>query len=235
MIDWDPDDYAADYQVQVSNDGNDWQTVYTVRDGNGRRDYLYLPDAESRYLRLNLQRSSRGQGYGIGRVQLQSHEFSRSPTNFFRGHRPRQPARLLPRYFQGEQLLDRGGDERRRQAGVVRRRRHAGSGQRQLHHRAVSVHRRPAAHLGRRGAGQDLANGYLPIPSVRWEHEHFWLAITVFAAGPPGESVLYARYRLENLSAETRHVTLFLAVRPFQVNPPWQSLNMQGGVSPFAS
>ena len=29
---------------------------------------------------------------------------------------------------------------------------------------------------------QDLANGYLPIPSVRWEHEHFWLAITVFAA-----------------------------------------------------
>ncbi len=41
------------------------------------------------------------------------------------------------------------------------------------------------------------------------------------------------RHRVENLSDENRHVILFLAVRPFQVNPPWPSLNMVGGVSPI--
>ena len=80
---------------------------------------------------------------------------------------------------------------------------------------------------------QDLAEGYLPIPTVRWEHESYWLSVTAFAAGPPGESALYARYRVENLSPDPRHVTLYLALRPFQVNPPWQSLNMTGGVSPI--
>ena len=32
---------------------------------------------------------------------------------------------------------------------------------------------------------QELANGYLPIPTVRWQHENFWLSITAFAAGKP--------------------------------------------------
>ena len=234
VIDWDPDDYAADYQVQVSNDGNDWQTVYTVRDGNGRRDYLYLPDAESRYLRLNLQRSSRGQGYGIGRVQVQSYEFSRSPNQFFEAISRDNPRGYYPRYFQGEQcywtVVGASGDGKEALFDE--------DGTLEVDKGSFTI----APFLFTDGRlltwadvepVQDLANGYLPIPSVRWEHEHFWLAITVFAAGPPGESVLYARYRLENLSAETRHVTLFLAVRPFQVNPPWQSLNMQGGVSPI--
>ncbi|MER2602942.1 MAG: discoidin domain-containing protein [Candidatus Competibacter phosphatis] len=234
VIDWDPDDYAADYQVQVSNDGNDWQTVYTVRDGNGRRDYLYLPDAESRYLRLNLQRSSRGRGYGIGRVQLQSYEFSRSPNQFFEAIARDNPRGYFPRYFQGEQcywtVVGTSGDGKEALFDE--------DGTLEVDKGSFTI----APFLFTDGRlltwadvepVQDLANGYLPIPSVRWEHEHFWLAITVFAAGPPGESVLYARYRLENLSAETRHVTLFLAVRPFQVNPPWQSLNMQGGVSPI--
>lgn len=84
VIDWDADDYATDYQAQVSDDGERWRTVYTVREGNGRRDYLYLHDAESRYLRLNLRHSSRGRGYGIGRVQVQSYEFSASPNRFLK-------------------------------------------------------------------------------------------------------------------------------------------------------
>ena len=78
-------------------------SIYTVRDGNGRRDYLYLPDAESRHLRLSMQRSSRGQGYGIGRIRVQSHEFSSSPNQFFETlARDTRPG-LYPCYFQGEQ------------------------------------------------------------------------------------------------------------------------------------
>ena len=50
VIDWDADDYAVDYQAQVSDDQENWRTAYTVRDGNGGRDYLYLPDAETAYM-----------------------------------------------------------------------------------------------------------------------------------------------------------------------------------------
>ena len=45
-------------------------------------------------------------------------------------------------------------------------------------------------------ARRHLAQGYRPIPTVRWEHESYWLSITAFAAGQSGDSALYARYRL---------------------------------------
>ena len=59
VIDWDPDDYAIAYGVEVSTDGAAWQRRSTPT-GNGGRDYVYMPDAESRYVRLDLERSSRG-------------------------------------------------------------------------------------------------------------------------------------------------------------------------------
>src|SRR6185503_17792124 len=37
----------------------------------------------------------------------------------------------------------------------------------------------------------------------------------------------------DNASDEARQVTLFVALRPFQVNPIWQSLNMIGGAAPI--
>ena len=234
VIDWNSDDYAVDYQVQISDDSDNWQTIYAVRDGNGRRDYLYLPDVESRYLRLNLQRSSRGRGYGVGRIQVQSYEFSSSPNQFFEIVARDAPRGFYPRYFQGEQsywtVVGVGGDGK--EALISE------DGALEVDKGGFTIE--PFLFADGRlitwadvEPVQDLASGYLPIPTVRWEHEHFWFAVTTFAAGNPGESVLYARYRLENLSTETRHVTLFLAVRPFQVNPPWQSLNITGGVSPI--
>ena len=80
---------------------------------------------------------------------------------------------------------------------------------------------------------QELEQGYLPIPSVIWQHDPLILRITAFATGAPDASTLYARYLLSNTSHEHQHVNLFLAVRPFQVNPPWQSLNIVGGATPI--
>lgn len=236
IVDWHPDDYAVDYQIEVSDDGDAWQTVYTVRDGNGRRDHLYLPDAESRYLRLNLQRSSRSRGYGISRIQVQSHEFSGSPNQFIEAIARDARRGLYPRYFQGEQsywtVVGVSGDGKEALIGQ--------DGALEVDKGGFSIE--PFLFADGRlitwadiEPAQDLADGHLPIPTVRWEHEHLWFAVTAFATGKPGKSELHARYRIENLSTETRHVTLFLAIRPFQVNPPWQSLNMTGGISPIRS
>ena len=234
IIDWDVDDYAIDYQVQGSDDGNQWQTLYTVSRGNGQRDYLYLHDAESRYLRLNLERSSRGRGYAIRYIAIQSHEFSASPNRFFETIARDARRGLYPRYFQGEQsywtVVGVPGDSREALLNE--------DGALEVDKSSFTIE--PFLFTDGRlitwadvEPAQDLADGYLPIPTVRWEQEHFWFAVTAFAAGKPGESALYARYRVENLSTETRHIALFLAVRPFQVSPPWQGLNSATGVSPI--
>ncbi|HSN88760.1 MAG TPA: coagulation factor 5/8 type domain-containing protein, partial [Thermoanaerobaculia bacterium] len=81
---------------------------------------------------------------------------------------------------------------------------------------------------------QSLADGYLPIPSVTWESGPLSLEITAFATGEPGDSVLRARYRLQNKGKSEARPRLYLTIRPFQVNPAWQFLgNPPGGVAPI--
>ncbi|ERI60720.1 hypothetical protein M233_02565 [Xylella fastidiosa subsp. multiplex Griffin-1] len=55
--------------------------------------------------------------------------------------------------------------------------------------------------------------------------------MTAFVQGIPEQAQLVARYQLRNVGKQARDFTLALAVRPFQVNPPSQFLNMLGGVS----
>ncbi len=80
---------------------------------------------------------------------------------------------------------------------------------------------------------QSLRDGHLPIPVVSWRTAPLSLAVTAFAAGEAGRSILYAIYRVENKSETTQKGELLLAFRPFQVSPPWQALREPGGVSPI--
>lgn len=80
---------------------------------------------------------------------------------------------------------------------------------------------------------QRLLDGYLPIPTVRWQAPGLSLETTTFASGTPTDSNLFAQYQLRNDGDKPRSVTLALLVRPFQVNPPTQFLNMKAGISPI--
>jgi hypothetical protein len=80
---------------------------------------------------------------------------------------------------------------------------------------------------------QSLEAGYVPIPSVTWRRPAWELQVTAFAAGDASRAEIAARYDLTNHSQQPIELTLLLAVRPLQVNPPTQSLNQSGGFSPL--
>ncbi len=80
---------------------------------------------------------------------------------------------------------------------------------------------------------QRLLDGYLPIPTVRWQADGLNLETTTFASGVPADSRLFAQYQLHNDGDRPRTLTMALLVRPFQVNPPTQFLNMKSGISPI--
>ncbi len=232
VIDWDESDFAIAYEVQVSDDQQSWTTAYTSTAGNGGRDYIYMPDAESRYVRLKLQQSSIGSGYGIRDVTVKPFEFSASPNQFFRTIAQEGKPGLYPKYFYDRQtywtVVGVNGDSKEALLNE--------EGMLEVEKGGFSIE--PFLYADGHLVGwsdvqtsQELDAGYLPIPSVIWRSDQLSLRITVFASGPAEQSVLYARYHLENAGAEFAHVALFLAIRPFQVVPPWQSLNMVGGVS----
>jgi hypothetical protein len=230
VIDWDEQDYARVYEVQSSEDGNEWTTIYSVTSGRGGREYVYLPDGESRHLRLLLQRSSRGHGYGLRDLQVKPYEFSASPNEFFKNIAADAPRGRYPKYFYGEQtywtIVGADGDD---EEALLNE-----EGQLELQKRGFSLE----PFLYRDGRlitwadvqlSQALERGHLPVPSVRWRADRITLQITALASGQPEATTLHVRYRIENTGTAPQRLSLFLALRPFQVNPPWQSLNLVGG------
>lgn len=234
VIDWDEHDYAVAYEVQASDDGEQWTTVYRSTRGNGGRDYVYLPDGESHALRIAMRSSSRGQGYAIRQLALLPLELALSPNAFFEQIAHEAPPGTYPKYFSGRQtywtVIGVDGDTKEALLNE--------EGMLEIEKGGWSVE--PFLYTGGRlvtwqdvRLSQSLRDGYLPIPSVTWESDAIALTVTAFAAGTPGAATVFARYRLENRGDAPHDVTLFLAVRPFQVLPPWQSLNMVGGMTPI--
>ena len=232
IVEWDPEDFAVAYGVEVSADGMAWHRVFHTDTGKGGRSYIYMPDAESRFVRLVLERSSRGRGFGIADIAVKPVPFSESPNAFFSWIAYDARPGLYPKYLLGTQTywtvagVDGGEEEALvNEEGMV----DIGA--------AFSIE----PFVYRRGrlltwhdaeVSQELEDGALPMPSVVWRNDGLRLRVTAFAAGPPGSGTLYLRYRLDHeRGGRPERVRLFLAIRPFQVLPPWQALNVQGGVA----
>jgi hypothetical protein len=232
VIDWGAEDYATQYTVEASDDETAWKTVFTSQHGNGGRDYVYLPEGESRFLRVHMTGSSRELGYAIANMVVKPFEFSASPNQFFGAIANDSPPGSYPKYFYGKQtywtVVGVETDEQEsliNQEGMVEVSKGSFSIEPFLYSngRLISWSDVALAH--------SLRDGYLPIPSVDWRDGGLKLKVTAFVAGTASDATLHLRYRVRNERDEHEHVELFLVVRPFQVNPSWQSLNMVGGVS----
>ncbi len=231
-LDWDHDDYATQYAIEWSLDGNEWTPAFKTTTGDGGRVYVYMPDAESRYLRISMQRSSRGRGYGITEISIKPYSFSASPNQFFEAIAAETSRGAFPRYLLGKQtywtVVGAAGDSKEATLNA--------DGMLELGRGTLSIEpflRTDSGPITWADAEitHRLEDGYLPIPSVVWRAGSLLLTITAVASGDAGSSVLFARYRLENQGTDEAPVQLFLAMRPFQVLPPWQNLNMSGGVA----
>jgi len=233
VIDWHERDYAVAYDVEVAHDGagdgnvDQWEMVERITRGNGGRDYLYLPDIETTGLRIVMRRSSRSRGYAVRRAEAMPLAWSQTANEFFFNVAASGPRGDYPRSLHRQQsywtVIGVDGDVNEaliNEDGAIEPFKSGFSLEPFLYDRRLISW--DAARVT-----QSLRSGYAPIPTVAWKTRGIDLTVTAFAGGKSGRSTLYARYRVRNRTA--RAVKLFLAVRPFQVNPPWQFLNTPGG------
>jgi hypothetical protein len=215
------------YDVLGSQDGRSWTLLRRVRAGSGGFEALFLPETTARYLRLRLP-----PGRAAPQVELRDARqwpdvnaaLSELARHVPRGH--------VPRAFLGEQNywalvgVDGGGDRSAllSEDGAIE----VGRG-------GFSVEPAVLVEGGRLLTWADvqlehsLRDGYLPMPEVRWRHGEVALRIAAAADGPAASPRALVRYALTNTGTAARELTLLLAVRPWQVNPPQQFLYTPGG------
>lgn len=234
-LDWEPGRGARDYDVLVSDDGRVWRTERLVRGGDGGRDPLFLPDRESRFVRLVLRAAQDDSGFGLRELTVEPLAFGASRNAFFEAVARHATPGNYPRYFLGERaywtVVGASGAPVKgliNEDGAV----DGGSGV-----FSIEAFLRDDSLITWRTAAHRvwLEDADLPIPVTEWNTGALRLTITAFATGPAARSSLVVRYRVHNVGAQARRPTLFLAVRPFQVNPPWQFLGTPGGVATIDS
>ncbi|HSD71220.1 MAG TPA: discoidin domain-containing protein [Thermoanaerobaculia bacterium] len=234
VITWEGAAFARNYTVEISDDGLSWTTVREVAGGNGGRDYLFLPESESRFVRLRLGRGGGKSFFGIREIAVEPLDFSASANAFFEAVAKDAPRGFFPRYFSGEQsywtIVGVDGDA---EEGLVSEDAALEAGKGGFSIEPLLFADGALSGWSDAHASQSLAQGYLPIPSVTWHLGALTLETTAVAAGPPSRSSLYVRYRLRNAAVRSRSLKLFLAIRPLQVDPPTQFLNHPGGATPI--
>jgi hypothetical protein len=233
VIDWDSTDYATAYDVLISDDGTSWTKAYSVTNGSHFRSSLFLKDGAGRQVKVDLKKSSRGKGYGVKRLEFRGPEFAFSINDFFRALAADAPEGFYPKYLRQQQsywtLVGAAADTKEaliNEQGMIETDKLCFSLEPFLYLNDRLITWSDAA------ITQSLEKEYLPIPSVRWDiRGEVRLSVQALADGPAGRSVLLTRYRVENTTSHAIRGKLFVAIRPFQVNPPWQTFTIIGGAA----
>ena len=233
ILDWSKNAYASHYDVQFSDDGRKWRTVRHITEGGGGRAALLLTESETRYLRLLLHEGPRRE-YALNELVVEDIAFGASPNAFFMALARDAPRGWFPRGFSNEQGtwtlvgVDGGHDN-----GLLSEDAALEIGQSGFTIEPFVVERGKVSTWADVVSRPFLVDDDLPMPGVEWTAAHWTLRVTTFATGAPDDVHLVARYDLTNTTDQPLPLTLALAARPFQVNPPAQFLNTAGGASPI--
>ena len=231
FIYWD-ENYAKNYDIFFSSDKKEWSKKYSTKRGNGKRDRIFFKEIEARYIKIQCNKSANDKGYGIKEIELRDYREAGDQNKLYEIVSEDAPKGYYPKYFLGTHtywtIIGVCEDEKESLFNE--------EGQFETEKENFSIE--PFLYIDEKlitwadvKLSQFLERGYLPIPEVIWDYEGLKLSIKIFAQGNPGASFIYAIYRVENNSNQTREGKLYLTIRPFQVNPPWQKLNMKGGVA----
>ncbi len=222
---------APSCRLLASDDGAAWTSLLDEPAAAPARRWLRTGEAESRFVRLELPG---GPDFALARVALVPIERAASPARYAAALAREVPRGRYPRHLLGEHaywaVVGGDGDEKKGLLGA--------DGALEVDAEGFTLEPFLAADGRVLGwadvaAEPSLVDGYLPIPSVRWEVQGLALDVIAFASGSPGESALVARYTVANTGDAPRDVRLLLAIRPFQVTPAWQALNLTPAVAPI--
>lgn len=229
---WSEKDFAKQFSVSTSNDGKTWEKVYNVDNCNGRVSYIKLPEYESSYLRLELNKSSNDNDYGIKEVEIKSVDWSEDINKFFINVAKDSPRGYYPRYLNEEAsywtVVGVNSDVKEaliNEDGMIE------VDKQQFSLEPFLFYDGKLETWNDSENQQRLEKDYLPMPIVVRPGD-VQLEVKTFADGSANKSsVLYVDYKLKNTSKENKSGNLFVAVRPFQVDPYYQWLNITGGAT----
>ncbi|MFA5164399.1 MAG: discoidin domain-containing protein [Candidatus Omnitrophota bacterium] len=226
VLSW-ADNYAKEYALEISRDGKDFKEIYKTADGNGGKDLIYFKASPVKEFRIKCIKPASGNRCDIKGFEPKSGEEQATPIKIYQALAKESPAGYYPMWLRRlQEFWTVTGVPDSDNEGLFTE-----TGTFEPYKDGFSL--MPFVYDGSKlytaedcRVSQALADGYLPIPSVAWDHSDWSLEITALSARGSETSL---RYVIRNTGKAQLNGKLFLAIRPVQVNPIWQ----RGGFSPI--
>jgi hypothetical protein len=242
QINWLKDHYAKRFEVLLSEDGKKWEKAYSVQSNQGDVSFIRLPEAEAKYVKIELTESASGKGFGVAEIKFLEIQSSITPNDFLIYTAKNSPLGNYPRYFleQASYWTIAGVNNDVKEAMINE------DGMVEVDKGLFSIE--PIIKIGDSlynwsnvKSDQSLCfsgekSEFNFVPSVSWQCDDLKFVTGISASGEANvSSVLEIGYSFENLSDQTKYFEFYLLIRPFQVNPYYQWLNLTGGVGKIKS
>ncbi len=233
IIDWNERSFPESFDISFSDDGKSWLKILSLNNISGQRSYVRLKEAETRFAKIVLHNSNNQKGFEIYELKILDPGYSSDLNRFLINIAKDFPRGYFPRYFYEEasywNVIGVNGDVREaliNEDGMIEVDKARFSIEPMLYINHVPITWNDVE------KENSLEENYLPIPIVNWEKDDLTLEIKSFAEGEANKSsVLYSIYKIKNNGSKQAEGKILLLIKPFQVNPYYQWLNLTGGVS----
>jgi hypothetical protein len=242
QIIWRKENHAKSFEILQSNDNKTWDKVYSVKDNQSDVSYIRLPEAEAKFVKINLIKSNADKGFGISEIKFLAIKESLSKNDFLIYSAKNSPVGNFPRYFleQASYWTITGVNNDVKEAMINE------DGMVEVDKALFSIE--PMIKMGDSiynwhnvKASQSLGNSrdqreFEFIPTFSWLLKDLSLVTSVTATGEANKSSkLDISYKLKNTSDQPKDFEFYLLIRPYQVDPYYQFLNMTGGAGKIKS
>jgi hypothetical protein len=223
--------YAQNYEILTSTDNNSWRKVFKSEKTNGGKDLIYIDPVALRFIKIKMDKPV-GNGYELCEIFIKGKDEHASPQKYYEVLAEESPPGYFPKWLYKEQEYWTvvGVDEDINESLISE------NGTIEPYEGGFSL--MPFIYTDDKlvtvfdcKVNQKLAKNYLPVASVVWDYNGLELEQKLFAHGKKGRPVTYAWYRLKNNTSKHQKGKIYLAIRPIQLNPPWQ----YGGMSEITS
>mgnify|MGYP006277709935 CR=1 FL=1 len=214
---------SPECEIQVPEKDHEWKTIHHKPPGGPSEEDIFFDRTESRKIRLFFPGS---QQFSLGEITLKGPDETWNPVRHFEMLAQRMPDGAFPGWLRREQIFwTVTGLPQDQEESLLDE-----HGRVEPFTKSFSVTPLVSANNKILAAKlfnleQSLYDGWIPIPEVTWTGDKFNLKVTSLTVEP---GVTITRYDLEKQDPG-EEASLILAIRPLQINPPWQ----HGGFSPI--
>jgi hypothetical protein len=236
QVNWLKGFHATSFRILLSEDGKNWAGACSIISNQSDVSFIKLPEAEASFVRIELMKSNSDQAFGICEIRFIDIRSSQTLNDFLIYAAKNSPAGNYPRYFleQASFWTVTGVNNDVKEALINE------DGMVEAEKARFSIE--PVIMTGDSLYGwsnvessQSLGfgesnDGFDFTPAVTWQFDGLRFITGVSSSGEANvSSLLGVQYQFENLSDQPKDLSFFLLIRPFQVNPYYQFLNLTGG------